>query len=116
MSNPPRKRTQQLFVQRQLLFCIDKLLSVISRRQRDLRNKCLDVQSEVKALKRDPPNGNGDRYWVIFQMSCQSQVPPIVEVALDSIQKLMAAAILTGSTYDRSLFYQLSICFLVSFS
>eukprot|EP00483_Globobulimina_turgida_P008918 UN08936 len=35
-------------------------------------------------------------------MSCQSQVPPIVEVSLDSIQKLMAQSILTGQTRDRN--------------
>ena len=80
MSTPPRKQCAPLIVQRQLLFCVDKLLSVISRRQRDLRNKCLDVQKEIKALSEDPPNGNGDRFWLIFQLSCQSQVPPVVEV------------------------------------
>ena len=99
MSNPrPRSRSPpQLVVRRQLLFCVEKLLNVISRRQRDLRNKCIDVQKEIRGLKVDPPNG--DKYWLIFQMSCQSQVPPIVEVSLDCIQKLMAASILTGQTY-----------------
>ena len=87
----------QLVIKRQLLFGVDKLLNVISRRQRDLRNKCIDVQREIRSLTSDPPNG--DKYWLIFQMSCQSQVPPIVEVSLDSIQKLMAASILTGQTY-----------------
>merc|ERR1712228_750594 len=75
-------------------------LNVISRRQRDLRNKCIDVEKELKSLKSDPLNG--DRYWLIFQLSCQSQVPPIVEVALDSIQKLMAQSILTGQILDRN--------------
>eukprot|EP01084_Bolivina_argentea_P233156 392761_1 len=103
MSNPPPVRSPpQLNVKRQLLFCVKKLLNVISRRQRDLRNKCIDVQKEIKSLKEDPPNGNGDKYWLIFQMSCESQVPPIVEVALDSIQKLMALSILTGQTRDRN--------------
>ena len=97
MNNARSRSPPQLVVKRQLLFCVEKLLNVISRRQRDLRNKCLDVQKEIKSLTVDP--SNGDKYWLIFQMSCQSQVPPIVEVALDSIQKLMAASILTGQTY-----------------
>lgn len=100
MSNPRRPSPPQLVVKRQLLFCVEKLLNVISRRQRDLRNKCIDVQKEIKGLTVDP--ANGDKYWLIFQMSCQSQVPPIVEVALDSIQKLMASSILTGQTQDRN--------------
>merc|ERR1712032_698997 len=76
----------------------------ISRRQRDLRNKCLDVEKELKSNNNSKSNSalNGDRYWLVFQMGCQSQSPPIVEVALDSIQKLMAQSILTGQTRDRN--------------
>ena len=83
-------------VKRQLLFCIEKLLNVISKRQRDLRSKCIDVRRQIQELTTDPQNG--DEFWLIFQMCCKSQVPHIVEIALDSIQKLMAASILTGST------------------
>lgn len=92
--------TNQFIVKKLLLFNIEKLLSVINRRYKDLRQKCIEYRREIQSLPNDPLNG--DAYWPIFRMACESNVSHIIEVALDSIQKLMASSIFIGNTYNKN--------------
>ena len=41
---------------------------------------------------------NGDKYWYPFRLALKTQNTKIVEIALDSVQKMLAFHILTGST------------------
>ncbi|ETO01813.1 hypothetical protein RFI_35628 [Reticulomyxa filosa] len=94
----------------QLAQCFAKLLSVLSRRNGQLRNLCIKYQNEVmrapemketesKNQKWQTCESIGDIYWDVFKEACICGISHVVEISLDCIQKLMANAILTGSMY-----------------
>ena len=77
-----------------LLLCLEKMLNAISRRYRDLRSQCIETRDLIKSLPNEPKNG--DEYFGVFKVCCLSQVPYIVEITLDCMQKLIASQILVG--------------------
>lgn len=94
---PVAPKAIQIQVIQQLLFCLDKLLNVLGRRQKLLRNKCLQFRHKIQSLKKEP--NSGDEYWLIFEICCKCQIAHVVEIAIDCTQKLFAASIFTGKTY-----------------
>lgn len=63
-----------------------------------------DEQSAALPLpKNDSPSAiNAEKYFLPFELACQSKTPRIVVTALDCLQKLIAYGHLTGNIPDSS--------------
>lgn len=63
-----------------------------------------DEQSAALPLPRNDTNNviNAEKYFLPFELACQSKTPRIVVTALDCLQKLIAYGHLTGNLPDSS--------------
>uniref|UniRef100_A0A3B3X8P8 SEC7 domain-containing protein n=1 Tax=Poecilia mexicana TaxID=48701 RepID=A0A3B3X8P8_9TELE len=114
------KKTKNMFLTRAL----EKILAdkeVKKAHHSQLRKACEVALEEIKAEseKLSPPSGDGksgsstlppiksktnfieaDKYFLPFELACQSKCPRIVITSLDCLQKLIAYGHLTGSAPD----------------
>ncbi|XP_061777821.1 brefeldin A-inhibited guanine nucleotide-exchange protein 1 isoform X1 [Nerophis ophidion] len=114
------KKTKNMFLTRAL----EKILAdkeVKKAHHSQLRKACEVALEEIKeeSEKSSPPNGDGksgsatlppiksktnfieaDKYFLPFELACQSKCPRIVITSLDCLQKLIAYGHLTGSAPD----------------
>ncbi|ETO13135.1 hypothetical protein RFI_24239 [Reticulomyxa filosa] len=106
-----RQAEKIAMTKQQLLQCFGKLLNVLPRKNRELRDLIAvfntqvssaeaSVESKEKEKTKDSnssPIDSADPYWTVFKQACDTNLPHVIEVALDCIQKLLATSILTGS-------------------
>ncbi|XP_060133747.1 brefeldin A-inhibited guanine nucleotide-exchange protein 1 isoform X3 [Zootoca vivipara] len=114
------KKTKNMFLTRAL----EKILAdkeVKKAHHSQLRKACEVALEEIKAEtgKQSPPHGEAkagsstlppvksktsfieaDKYFLPFELACQSKCPRIVSTSLDCLQKLIAYGHLTGSAPD----------------
>uniref|UniRef100_A0A4W4GBQ3 SEC7 domain-containing protein n=1 Tax=Electrophorus electricus TaxID=8005 RepID=A0A4W4GBQ3_ELEEL len=103
------KRTKNMFLTRAL----EKILAdkeVRKAHHAQLRKACEVALEEIKAesekLSTLPPIKSktsfieADKYFLPFELACQSKCPRIVSTSLDCLQKLIAYGHLTGSAPD----------------
>uniref|UniRef100_A0A674MVF2 ARF guanine nucleotide exchange factor 1 n=1 Tax=Takifugu rubripes TaxID=31033 RepID=A0A674MVF2_TAKRU len=114
------KKTKNMFLTRAL----EKILAdkeVKKAHHSQLRKACEVALEEIKeeSKKLSPPSGDGksssstlppiksktnfieaDKYFLPFELACQSKCPRIVITSLDCLQKLIAYGHLTGSAPD----------------
>ncbi|XP_073344293.1 brefeldin A-inhibited guanine nucleotide-exchange protein 1 isoform X3 [Pagrus major] len=116
------KKTKNMFLTRAL----EKILAdkeVKKAHHSQLRKACEVALEEIKeeSEKLSPPSGDGksgsstlppiksktnfieaDKYFLPFELACQSKCPRIVITSLDCLQKLIAYGHLTGSAPDNT--------------
>lgn len=114
------KKTKNMFLTRAL----EKILAdkeVKKAHHSQLRKACEVALEEIKAEteKQSPPHGEAkvgsstlppvksktnfieaDKYFLPFELACQSKCPRIVSTSLDCLQKLIAYGHLTGNAPD----------------
>ncbi|XP_044296140.1 brefeldin A-inhibited guanine nucleotide-exchange protein 2 isoform X2 [Varanus komodoensis] len=112
MQPPAREedtRTKSMFVSRAL----EKILSEKEAKRPphgQLRTACQVALDEIKAELEKQSQGNettpkanfieADKYFLPFELACQSKSPRIVSTSLDCLQKLIAYGHITGNAPD----------------
>ncbi|CAI5778238.1 A-inhibited guanine nucleotide-exchange 2 isoform X1 [Podarcis lilfordi] len=112
MQPPAREedtRTKSMFVSRAL----EKILSEKEAKRPphgQLRRACQVALDEIKAELEKQSQGNettpkanfieADKYFLPFELACQSKSPRIVSTSLDCLQKLIAYGHITGNAPD----------------
>ncbi|XP_063002043.1 brefeldin A-inhibited guanine nucleotide-exchange protein 2 isoform X1 [Elgaria multicarinata webbii] len=113
MQQPPTReedtRTKSMFVSRAL----EKILSEKEAKRPphgQLRRACQVALDEIKAELEKQRQGNettpkanfieADKYFLPFELACQSKSPRIVSTSLDCLQKLIAYGHITGNAPD----------------
>ncbi|XP_061487342.1 brefeldin A-inhibited guanine nucleotide-exchange protein 2 isoform X2 [Rhineura floridana] len=112
MQSPAREedtRTKSMFVSRAL----EKILSEKEAKRPphgQLRRACQVALDEIKAELEKQSQGNettpkanfieADKYFLPFELACQSKSPRIVSTSLDCLQKLIAYGHITGNAPD----------------
>ncbi|XP_053250178.1 brefeldin A-inhibited guanine nucleotide-exchange protein 2 isoform X2 [Podarcis raffonei] len=112
MQPPTREedtRTKSMFVSRAL----EKILSEKEAKRPphgQLRRACQVALDEIKAELEKQSQGNettpkanfieADKYFLPFELACQSKSPRIVSTSLDCLQKLIAYGHITGNAPD----------------
>uniref|UniRef100_A0A8D1T5J0 ARF guanine nucleotide exchange factor 2 n=1 Tax=Sus scrofa TaxID=9823 RepID=A0A8D1T5J0_PIG len=97
-------RTKSMFVSRAL----EKILAdkEVKRPQHSqLRRACQVALDEIKVAVREPRSLTAnfieaDKYFLPFELACQSKSPRVVSTSLDCLQKLIAYGHITGNAPD----------------
>ncbi|XP_075427392.1 brefeldin A-inhibited guanine nucleotide-exchange protein 2 [Ascaphus truei] len=103
-------RTKSMFLSRAL----EKILAdkeVKRPQQAQLRKACQVALDEIKSEFEKPRDDTGtppkakfieaDKYFLPFELACQSKSPRIVSTSLDCLQKLIAYGHITGNAPDK---------------
>lgn len=84
----------------QIIKYIRIILSFLEEINEELKDEGLS--SALPIPKNDSNTINAEKYFLPFELACQSKTPRIVVTALDCLQKLIAYGHLTGNIPDSS--------------